>query len=172
MTDVMPEQQPLSLDELSGGEPAGTDGLDAVDEQLIARLAGRAREGGLALTGEGGLLAQLTKRLIESALDLPARPCSHRRVARDKWRWCRGCLVPQRHTSAPRVDSARSGCSWPVGQRRQRLVGTRRNATCAGRRQGRWQPRRRRRCGRWPWRRRWWQGRISSPDGVAERVDH
>ena len=44
--------------------PAG-DGLDAVDEQLIARLAGRAREGGLALTGENGLLAQLTKRLVE-----------------------------------------------------------------------------------------------------------
>src|SRR5690349_2711541 len=69
MTDVMSEQQPVDLDELSSGEPAGTDGLNAVDEQLIARLAGRAREGGLALTGEGGLLAQLTKRLVESALE-------------------------------------------------------------------------------------------------------
>src|SRR4051795_5599792 len=69
MTDVMPERQAVDLDELSGGEPAGTDGLDAVDEQLIDRLAGRARAGGLALTGEGGLLAQLTKRLVESALD-------------------------------------------------------------------------------------------------------
>src|SRR3954464_1767006 len=29
---------------------------------------GRAREGGLQLAGEGGLLAQLTKRLVESAL--------------------------------------------------------------------------------------------------------
>lgn len=28
-----------------------------------------ARAGGLELTGEGGLLAQLTKRLVESALD-------------------------------------------------------------------------------------------------------
>jgi transposase-like protein len=46
-----------------------TDGLDAVDEQLIARLTGKAREGGMALTGEGGLLAQLTRRLVESALD-------------------------------------------------------------------------------------------------------
>src|SRR6187455_2404984 len=69
MTDVMPEQQAVDLDELSGGEPASMDGLDAVDEQLIARLAGRARAGGLALTGEGGLLAQLTKRLVESALE-------------------------------------------------------------------------------------------------------
>src|SRR3954452_18213693 len=44
-------------------------GLDAVDEQLIDRLAARARAGGLQLAGEGGLLQQLTKRLLESALD-------------------------------------------------------------------------------------------------------
>src|SRR3954452_15613062 len=69
MTDVMPDQQPVDLDELAEGERAAHAGLDAVDEQLIARLAGRAREGGLALTGEGGLLAQLTKRLVESALE-------------------------------------------------------------------------------------------------------
>ena len=69
MTDVMPEQQAVDLDELVGGDAAGEDVLDAVDEQLIARLAVRAREGGLALTGEGGLLAQLTKRLVESALE-------------------------------------------------------------------------------------------------------
>ena len=69
MTDVMPEQL-VDLDEVGGASaPAASDGLDAVDEQLIARLAGKAREGGLALTGEGGLLAQLTKRLVESALD-------------------------------------------------------------------------------------------------------
>jgi transposase-like protein len=36
---------------------------------LIACLAGRARASGLALTGEDGLLAQLTKRLVESALE-------------------------------------------------------------------------------------------------------
>ncbi len=69
MTDVMPEQQAVDLDGLGGAGSAGADVLDAVDEQLIARLAGRAREGGLALTGEGGLLAQLTKRLVESALE-------------------------------------------------------------------------------------------------------
>jgi putative transposase len=69
MTDVMPEQRAVDLDELVGGEPVAADDLDAVDEQLIARLAGRARAGGLALTGEGGLLAQLTKRLVESALE-------------------------------------------------------------------------------------------------------
>ena len=67
MTDAM-RQQAVDLDEVIGGEPMAA-GLDAVDEQLIAQLAGRARAGGLALTGEGGLLAQLTKRLVESALE-------------------------------------------------------------------------------------------------------
>lgn len=38
------------------------------DEQLIAMLVDRARSEGLYLTGEGGLLQQLTKRVLESAL--------------------------------------------------------------------------------------------------------
>jgi putative transposase len=48
MTDAMPEQL-VDLDEVGGGDPVrpSTDALDAVDEQLIARLAGKAREGGL-----------------------------------------------------------------------------------------------------------------------------
>ncbi|SDG67488.1 transposase, partial [Streptomyces griseoaurantiacus] len=41
----------------------------AVDDQLIDELVGRAQAEGLQLTGEGGLLQQLTKRLLESALD-------------------------------------------------------------------------------------------------------
>jgi putative transposase len=41
----------------------------AVDEQLIDELVGRAQAEGLQLTGEGGLLQQLTKRLLESALE-------------------------------------------------------------------------------------------------------
>jgi putative transposase len=40
--------------------------LDAIDEQLIDRLASRARAGGLQLGGAGGLLQALTKRLMES----------------------------------------------------------------------------------------------------------
>ncbi|SDH08078.1 Transposase, Mutator family [Pseudonocardia oroxyli] len=63
----------VDLDALDGGEAAPTSavlgGLDALDEQLIAQLAGRARASGLALTGEGGLLAALTKRVLESALE-------------------------------------------------------------------------------------------------------
>lgn len=50
--------------ELACGSVAG-----ASDEQLIAMLVDRARGDGLKLTGEGGLLQQLTKRVLESALD-------------------------------------------------------------------------------------------------------
>jgi putative transposase len=39
------------------------------DEQLVAMLVDRARGDGLRLTGEGGLLQQLTKRVLESALE-------------------------------------------------------------------------------------------------------
>ena len=44
-------------------------GLDGVDEQLVRQLAERARAEGLRLTGEGGLLARLTKVVVESALE-------------------------------------------------------------------------------------------------------
>ena len=40
-----------------------------VDDELIAQLVERARAEGLQLTGEGGLLQQLTKRVLESALE-------------------------------------------------------------------------------------------------------
>lgn len=50
-------------------DPDTTVGLDGLDDQLINQLVDRAKAGGLQLTGEGGVLAQLTKRLLESALD-------------------------------------------------------------------------------------------------------
>lgn len=43
--------------------------LDDLDEQLIGQLVDRARSEGMGLTGEDGLLAQLTKRIIESAAE-------------------------------------------------------------------------------------------------------
>jgi transposase-like protein len=43
--------------------------LDDLDEQLIGQLVDRARSEGLRLTGEDGLLAELTKRIIESAAE-------------------------------------------------------------------------------------------------------
>ena len=42
---------------------------DVIDGRLVEQLVGRAREQGLALTGEGGLLGQLTKLVLESALE-------------------------------------------------------------------------------------------------------
>ena len=40
-----------------------------VEQEMIGRLVDQAREQGLELTGEGGLLAELTKRVLESALE-------------------------------------------------------------------------------------------------------
>jgi putative transposase len=63
----------LMTDMMSGVEnaedPKAKTGLDRVDEQLVEQLVSRAKAGGLALTGEGGVLQQLTKRLLESALE-------------------------------------------------------------------------------------------------------
>ena len=51
-------------------QPAEQPPVEAVsDEQLIAMLVDRARTEGLQLTGEGGLLQRLTKRVLESALE-------------------------------------------------------------------------------------------------------
>lgn len=51
-------------------EPVVQSAAEAVsDEQLISMLVDRARSDGLQLTGEGGLLQQLTKRVLESALE-------------------------------------------------------------------------------------------------------
>ncbi|MFG2920733.1 hypothetical protein ACGFYA_04355 [Streptomyces sp. NPDC048305] len=44
-------------------------GAGAVDDGLVAELVARAQAGGVKLTGEGGLLQQLTKRVLESALE-------------------------------------------------------------------------------------------------------
>src|SRR5919197_3131271 len=43
--------------------------LDAVDEQLAARLVAQARERGISLVGPDGLLQQLTKLVLEGALE-------------------------------------------------------------------------------------------------------
>jgi putative transposase len=63
----------LMTDMMSGVENAEDSkpetGLDGLDEQLVEQLVSRAKAGGLKLTGEGGVLQQLTKRLLESALD-------------------------------------------------------------------------------------------------------
>lgn len=50
-------------------EPSEAVPSKSVDDRLIDELVGRAQAEGLQLTGEGGLLQQLTKRLLESALE-------------------------------------------------------------------------------------------------------
>jgi putative transposase len=42
---------------------------DVLDEQLVRQLSAQARASGLRLTGEGGLLARLTNRVPEGALE-------------------------------------------------------------------------------------------------------
>src|SRR5690349_15072824 len=54
------------------GDPvpgSGAELAELVDDDLIARLAGQARAQGVSLVGEGGLLQQLTKRVLEAALE-------------------------------------------------------------------------------------------------------
>ena len=55
--------------EAEGAKAAESVPTRAVDDQLIDELVHRAQEEGLRLTGEGGLLQRLTKRLLESALE-------------------------------------------------------------------------------------------------------
>ncbi len=62
MTEMM-----SGMDNTNDAAPAA--GLDGLDEQLVSQLVERAKAGGLQLTGEGGVLAALTKRVLESALD-------------------------------------------------------------------------------------------------------
>ena len=61
MTDVISE---ATAESVVAPAPA-----DALDEQLVRQLSERARAEGLRLTGEGGLLARLTKIVVESALE-------------------------------------------------------------------------------------------------------
>jgi predicted nucleic acid-binding protein len=62
-----------NLGEYEAGELAAAASAKAVDDQLmdelIDELVSRAQAEGLQLTGEGGLLQQMTKRLLESALE-------------------------------------------------------------------------------------------------------
>jgi putative transposase len=56
----------MTIEQESVVEPVGA---ATSDEQLIAMLVERARSEGMQLTGAGGLLQQLTKRVLESALE-------------------------------------------------------------------------------------------------------
>jgi transposase-like protein len=66
LMSVMEVEQSVAEKQAVGGELVG---LDALDEQLLDQLVGQAKERGVKLAGEGGLLQALTKRLLESALE-------------------------------------------------------------------------------------------------------
>ncbi|MCK9905259.1 IS256 family transposase [Frankia sp. Cpl3] len=65
MTDTaeVSTQEPAGRSRTSKATPAG------LDPALVAQLVTQARAQGVQLSGEGGLLAQLTKIVLESALD-------------------------------------------------------------------------------------------------------
>ena len=56
---------------VAGAEPEVTAGAlaEALDPQLVVRLAAQARSQGVSLLGRDGLLRQLTKRFLEAALE-------------------------------------------------------------------------------------------------------
>lgn len=58
-----------NVTEAESREPSEPQPSKAVDDRLTDELVSRAAAEGLQLTGEGGLLQQLTKRLLESALE-------------------------------------------------------------------------------------------------------
>jgi transposase-like protein len=63
MSDVI-----VSVEAVEASRPVELS-ADLLDDRLIGQLVDRAKAGGLQLTGEGGLLQQLTKRVLESALE-------------------------------------------------------------------------------------------------------
>ncbi|MBB5109747.1 hypothetical protein FHS40_008877 [Streptomyces spectabilis] len=63
MTDVTVSAEAVEEVQPTGLQP------DALDDQLIGQLVDRAKADGIKLTGEGGLLQQLTKKVLESALE-------------------------------------------------------------------------------------------------------
>src|ERR687885_1980308 len=70
LNGVTPETEETPVTVVTMDAATGSvQGLDGVDEQLVRQLAERARAEGLKLTGEGGLLARLTKVVVESALE-------------------------------------------------------------------------------------------------------
>ncbi|WP_455908371.1 IS256 family transposase [Streptomyces goshikiensis] len=63
MTDVTVSAEAVAEVQPSGFVP------EVLDDQLISQLVDRAKADGIKLTGQGGLLQQLTKRILESALE-------------------------------------------------------------------------------------------------------
>src|SRR5215475_8128971 len=57
------------IEAMAEREPETTPADAVVDQKLVAELMARANAEGVSLTGEGGLLQQLTKLVLESSLE-------------------------------------------------------------------------------------------------------
>ncbi len=115
----------------SGGD--ALDGANGLDEQLVAQLSERARAQGLSLVGEGGLLARLTKIVLESAtegeMDAHLGYAKHDPAGRDGGNSRNGTRaktvltdVGPVHIEVPR-DRDASFCPQLVKKRQRRLLG-------------------------------------------------
>ena len=69
MTTAAADTAAVPADETSERPRRSKSTAAGVDAELVGRLVAQAREQGLQLSGEGGLLQQLTKIVLESALD-------------------------------------------------------------------------------------------------------
>jgi putative transposase len=69
MTTAAADTAAVATEETSKTARRSTTTPAGVDAELVGQLVAQAREHGLQLSGEGGLLQQLTKIVLESALD-------------------------------------------------------------------------------------------------------
>jgi putative transposase len=69
MTTAAVDTAAVPVDETSNRPRRSKTTPAGVDAELVGRLVAQAREQGLQLSGDGGLLQQLTKIVLESALD-------------------------------------------------------------------------------------------------------
>jgi putative transposase len=63
------EETPVTIETMAKKEPETTPASAVVDQKVVAELVARAGAEGVSLTGEGGLLAQLTKLVLEASLE-------------------------------------------------------------------------------------------------------
>jgi hypothetical protein len=64
------EETPVTIETMAVENPeAATPASAVVDQKVVAELVARASAEGVSLTGEGGLLQQLTKLVLESSLE-------------------------------------------------------------------------------------------------------
>ncbi|HYS40387.1 MAG TPA: hypothetical protein VEO01_32625, partial [Pseudonocardiaceae bacterium] len=59
----------MTIETMAKKEPEATPASAVVNQKVVAELVARASTEGVSLTGEGGLLQQLPKLVLESSLE-------------------------------------------------------------------------------------------------------